>query len=106
MFDHAGPEHLGDHEQAMTWLKSEHRVLLAALRQAADCGFDTHGWQLAWAPQSYLLRQGHRHDRIVVWQTALHARIAWAIRPRRRPPTVSSAWPASISGATATPAPS
>src|SRR5262249_16461689 len=36
------PEHLVDHEQAVTWFIAEHAVLLAAVDHAAATGFDTH----------------------------------------------------------------
>jgi DNA-binding SARP family transcriptional activator/tetratricopeptide (TPR) repeat protein/CheY-like chemotaxis protein len=67
------PEPLGDHEEAMAWLAVEHPVLLAALEAAADAGFDTHSWQLAWDLDTFLYRQGHLHDVACSWQTALAA---------------------------------
>jgi tetratricopeptide (TPR) repeat protein len=67
------PEHLTDSEQAMGWLSSAHPVLLATLHHAAGAGFDTHTWQLAWALDTFLYRQGHWHDRATVWRAALPA---------------------------------
>ena len=48
------PEHLTDPHDAMAWLAGEHQVLLAALELAADAGYDTHTWQLAWSLDTYL----------------------------------------------------
>ena len=53
---------VADSEQAMSWMQAEHRVLLAALRQAADAGFDAQAWQLAWTFVTFLNRKGHWHD--------------------------------------------
>jgi len=61
------------HRQAMAWFASEHQVLLATLRHAAESGFDTHAWQLAWALDPYLDRRGYWHDRAAAWHTALRA---------------------------------
>ncbi|HET8660599.1 MAG TPA: BTAD domain-containing putative transcriptional regulator [Micromonosporaceae bacterium] len=69
----AAPQAPADHQQAMAWFASEHQVLLAALRHAAESGHDTHAWQLAWALDPYLDRRGHWHDRAAAWHTALRA---------------------------------
>ena len=45
-------------EQARTWLGAEHQVLLAAIAQAAEQGFDVHAWQLPWTMRNFLDRQG------------------------------------------------
>jgi DNA-binding SARP family transcriptional activator/tetratricopeptide (TPR) repeat protein len=60
-------------EAAMAWLAAEHAVLRYALRQAADSGFDTHAWQLAWALDTFLFRRGHWHDLADAWQVAERA---------------------------------
>ncbi|MEE6261317.1 AfsR/SARP family transcriptional regulator [Plantactinospora sonchi] len=67
------PEPLADHHAAMAWLTSEHRVLIAVLRQASEVGLDTHAWQLAWALTTFLYRQGHWHDQHAAWRVALSA---------------------------------
>jgi tetratricopeptide (TPR) repeat protein len=67
------PDHFGGHQQAMTWLSAERQVLLAALHHAADAGFDTYCWQLAWTLQTFLDLRGHWHDLAAAWQTALLA---------------------------------
>jgi tetratricopeptide (TPR) repeat protein len=66
------PEHPADHRQAIAWLATEHHVLLAVLRHAADAGLGAHTWQLAWALNTYLYRQGRWHDLAGAWQAALH----------------------------------
>jgi DNA-binding SARP family transcriptional activator/tetratricopeptide (TPR) repeat protein len=40
------------------WFDAEHLVLLAAAALAAESGFDSHAWQLAWAITPYLLGRG------------------------------------------------
>jgi tetratricopeptide (TPR) repeat protein len=67
------PEALIDHRKALAWLTTEYPVLLAALRQAASQGFDTHAWQLAWAMASFLERGGHWHDAATSQRRALAA---------------------------------
>jgi len=67
------PEQPADHGQALAWLTSEHPVLLVVVRLAAEAGFDTHTWQLTWALDTFLDRQGHWHDLTTAWQTALSA---------------------------------
>jgi len=46
-------------EQARAWLAAEHQVLLAAIAQAAEQGFDVHAWQLPWTIRNFLDREGH-----------------------------------------------
>jgi tetratricopeptide (TPR) repeat protein len=67
------PEHPADREQTLAWQTAEHPVLLGAVRQATENGFDTHTWQLAWSLTTFLHRQGHWNDLTTTWQTALHA---------------------------------
>jgi tetratricopeptide (TPR) repeat protein len=65
-----------DSAQAMAWLTAEHAVLLATIRHAADTGFDTQAWQLAWTIWTFLDRQGHWHD----WAATQHLALAAAQR--------------------------
>ncbi|GAA1892049.1 AfsR/SARP family transcriptional regulator [Asanoa iriomotensis] len=51
-----------DHDDALGWLGSEYRALLAAIRGAAATGFDTHAWQIAGALAGYFERRGHWQD--------------------------------------------
>jgi tetratricopeptide (TPR) repeat protein len=67
------PEQPADHGQALAWLTAEHSVLLAVVRQAAEAGFDTHTWQLAWTLHTFLDRRGHWRDLTTAWQAALPA---------------------------------
>ncbi|GAA3747909.1 BTAD domain-containing putative transcriptional regulator [Plantactinospora mayteni] len=50
------------HAGAMAWFTAEHRVLLAAVAQAATTGFDGHAWRLAAVVTTFLDRQGHWGD--------------------------------------------
>jgi DNA-binding SARP family transcriptional activator len=67
------PENLRDHREALTWFTTEYQVLLAALRQAANDGFDVHNWQLAWALTSFFDRSGRWHEGTAFQQVALEA---------------------------------
>jgi DNA-binding SARP family transcriptional activator/tetratricopeptide (TPR) repeat protein len=69
----ATPQRPTDLGQAAVWLSTERPVLLAILRQAADTGFDSHAWQLAWALTTFLDRQGHWHDLTAAWQAAVQS---------------------------------
>lgn len=62
-----------EHAQALTWFTQEHAVLIAALQRAADAGFETHAWQLAWSLMEYLDQLGHWHDQRTVHRIALAA---------------------------------
>jgi DNA-binding SARP family transcriptional activator/tetratricopeptide (TPR) repeat protein len=66
-------EHLADQRAATAWLRTEHDVLLATLRYAGPAGFATHAWQLAWALDTFLKRQGRHHERADIWKAALAA---------------------------------
>lgn len=67
------PEHLTDEEAALAWFTNEHAVLLAAVGSAADSGFDTHTWQLAWSLANYLERRGHWEAQVTAQRTAVEA---------------------------------
>lgn len=73
------PEEFAHAGQALDWFTVEHPVLLAALGQAAQGGFDSHVWQLAWALPSFFGRRGHWNDDIVTQRIAIAA-------ARRLPP--------------------
>ncbi|MEN3356833.1 MAG: hypothetical protein V7637_815 [Mycobacteriales bacterium] len=66
----APAEVFAGHADAMAWLVAEHTVLLHALRQAVDGGFDASAWQLAWALDTFLFRRGHWHDLATAWRVA------------------------------------
>jgi tetratricopeptide (TPR) repeat protein/transcriptional regulator with XRE-family HTH domain len=67
------PEHHSGLEQAMAWLRAEHKVLLASIGRAASAGFDTHAWQLAYATATFFDRQGHWDDLSATQQVAIAA---------------------------------
>jgi tetratricopeptide (TPR) repeat protein len=67
------PEHHSGLEQAMAWLKAEHKVLVACIGRAASAGFDTHAWQLAYATATFFDRQGHWDDLSATQQVAIAA---------------------------------
>jgi DNA-binding SARP family transcriptional activator len=56
------PEVLTDPAQALTWFTTEQHTLLAAGRQAAASGFDTHTWQLAWNLVRLFNLPGYQRD--------------------------------------------
>jgi DNA-binding SARP family transcriptional activator/tetratricopeptide (TPR) repeat protein len=69
----AAPEALADRQAARNWLTAERPVLIALALSAAAGGFDKQPWQLAWALDTFLYRQGPWHDLVTVWQAALSA---------------------------------
>jgi DNA-binding SARP family transcriptional activator/Tfp pilus assembly protein PilF len=64
------PEHPTDQRQALAWFGTEHRVLLAMVRQPGD---DTLVWQLAWALTRSFGYHGHWHDSIEALTAAQRA---------------------------------
>lgn len=50
------------HHTAITWLRTEHQVLVALVRHAADTGHDVHAAKLAQTLGNYLDMQGHWQD--------------------------------------------
>ncbi|MFJ4768666.1 AfsR/SARP family transcriptional regulator [Streptomyces uncialis] len=62
-----------DAEAALAWFADERQVLLRTVAQAAACGFETYGWQLAWALTAYLAPLGLWQDQRAVQETALAA---------------------------------
>jgi DNA-binding SARP family transcriptional activator/tetratricopeptide (TPR) repeat protein len=67
---------LASHTQALAWLDAEHGALVAAVRIAADDGFDTHAWQLPWMLETFFYRRSHWHD----WAATQHAALEAAQR--------------------------
>jgi DNA-binding SARP family transcriptional activator/Tfp pilus assembly protein PilF len=59
--------------EAMAWLDAERAVLVQVTRQAAEAGFDTHAWQLAWSLAVYFRMRGHWHDLVATQRIALGA---------------------------------
>ncbi|WP_033433789.1 AfsR/SARP family transcriptional regulator [Saccharothrix syringae] len=65
------PEHpypVADNAAAMTWFAAEHACVAAAQQTAADHGWDTAAWQLAWAVNTFHIRTGRHHDLLALWQ--------------------------------------
>jgi tetratricopeptide (TPR) repeat protein len=62
-----------DEAQARNWFTAEHAVLLAAIREAAAGGFDTHAWKLAWSVTDFLDQRGHWQDLVTAQEIALEA---------------------------------
>ncbi|WP_086709717.1 AfsR/SARP family transcriptional regulator [Streptomyces antimycoticus] len=59
------------HAQALLWFSLTYPALIAALQQAAETGFETHAWQLAWSLMEFLDQRGHWHDQRTVQRSAL-----------------------------------
>jgi hypothetical protein len=57
----------------LEWLTVEHEAMRAMMHDAAGHVSDTNPWQLAWALEPFLQRQGYWHGRSVAWQAALSA---------------------------------
>jgi tetratricopeptide (TPR) repeat protein len=55
---------------AMAWFTAEHAVLLLLVALAAERGFTSHTWRLAWACTTFLRRDGRFADRIAVHRIA------------------------------------
>jgi tetratricopeptide (TPR) repeat protein/transcriptional regulator with XRE-family HTH domain len=64
---------LADYSQALAWFEAEHQVLLAAVALAAECGFDSHAWQLPWAMASFMQIRGRWQEYAANQRTALAA---------------------------------
>ncbi len=59
--------------EALVWLQTEHRALLAVTVLASEQGFDRHAWQLAWCLSEYLNFQGHWADWLRLQKAAVQA---------------------------------
>lgn len=81
------PEVLADRAQALAWFRANRRVLVAAVRLAADAGLDTHAWQIAQVISRFLEWQGQRQD--------------WAAKRRRLEGHTGRTRPATTTTATA-----
>jgi DNA-binding SARP family transcriptional activator/tetratricopeptide (TPR) repeat protein len=70
------PDPPADHTAALDWFVAEHETLVAAVDVAAARGRHRHAWQLAWALNTYLYRQGH-------WWAQEHVQRAGVAAARR-----------------------
>ncbi|MFF4416678.1 tetratricopeptide repeat protein [Streptosporangium sp. NPDC001559] len=77
----AEPKHTIDLPAALEWLRTEHAVLLTALRQAEEEGMHRHAWQLSWALDTFLNDERRWHDEGAAWAVALRAATAMTDRP-------------------------
>ena len=59
--------------ETLAWFEAERQVLIAAIAQASDGGFDTHAWQLPWAVWLFFDRAGYWHDQLAIQRTAVDA---------------------------------
>jgi DNA-binding SARP family transcriptional activator len=67
------PETFDDPQEALAWFKAERLVLLAAVGQAADQGFDLYAWQLPWSMAMFLGWYGYWRDMRLTQESALAA---------------------------------
>jgi DNA-binding SARP family transcriptional activator/Tfp pilus assembly protein PilF len=67
------PDPLAGEAEALAWLDTEHRCLLASQQFARDRGEHTQVWQLAWALHTFHYRRGHLQDLLVAWRAGLAA---------------------------------
>ncbi len=67
------PELLGYASETLAWFEAERQVLIAAIAQASDGGFDAHAWQLPWAVWLFFDRAGYWHDQLAIQRTAVDA---------------------------------
>lgn len=62
-----------DHDGALAWFTAEHRVLVRVVRQAAENGFETYAWQIAWALTTFVAPRGLWQDQLAIQEVALGA---------------------------------
>lgn len=69
----ARPREIPDYREATAWFERERPTLVRLLQQAAEAGYDTHAWQLAWCVGDFLYRNGYWRDDLVVQHAGLAA---------------------------------
>jgi tetratricopeptide (TPR) repeat protein len=62
------PQAFEDESTAMAWLAAEFPNLLAVQELAAERGWHTAVWHLAWTLDTFFRRRGNYHDAVVVWR--------------------------------------
>jgi tetratricopeptide (TPR) repeat protein/transcriptional regulator with XRE-family HTH domain len=67
------PQSFTSRSETLTWFAAERQVLIAAIAQAGELGFDRHAWQLPWAAWLFFDRQGYWHDQVAIQRTAMAA---------------------------------
>jgi tetratricopeptide (TPR) repeat protein len=71
--DGVAAEEFGSYEEVLEWFAAEHQVLRTVVAMAADRGFDTYCWKLAWLWGPLLKRRGMLHEDMAVQRIALGA---------------------------------
>jgi tetratricopeptide (TPR) repeat protein len=66
-------ENLADDKQAWQWFTAERPVFPAAVDRAADTGFGTHAWQIAWSTANFCIRAGHWRQMVATQHVAIAA---------------------------------
>jgi DNA-binding SARP family transcriptional activator/Tfp pilus assembly protein PilF len=69
----AHPESPADAQTALSWLTTEHPVLLALFDHVGRAGLDVHTWQMAWTLSSFHASQGHVREWLATQTTGLRA---------------------------------
>jgi DNA-binding SARP family transcriptional activator/tetratricopeptide (TPR) repeat protein len=67
------PESLTSQDQAVSWLRAEHQVLMRVISYASGTGADDYAWRLPLALTDFLDRAGHWHDWAASQRIALAA---------------------------------
>ena len=67
------PQSFTSRSDTLTWFAAERQVLIAAIAQAGELGFDRHAWQLPWAARLFFDRHGYWHDQVTIQRTAIAA---------------------------------
>lgn len=67
------PEVYSSYDQALTWFRQEHSVLLGCVRLSREMTFRSHTWQLAWTMVTFFDRYCHWHDLAATQHVALAA---------------------------------
>jgi len=67
------PLALADETEALAWLETQHVVLLATQRLAADSGWCEVVWRMAWVLDTFHRRNGHLHAQLDAWRRGLEA---------------------------------
>jgi DNA-binding SARP family transcriptional activator/tetratricopeptide (TPR) repeat protein len=67
------PDLLSYASETLAWFEAERQVLIAAIAQASDGGFDQHAWRLSWAVWLFFDRAGYWHDQVAIQRTAIDA---------------------------------
>ncbi|GIH02708.1 SARP family transcriptional regulator [Rhizocola hellebori] len=64
-------DEFADKDEAMTWFKAQHQVLLSTIRIADETQADTQVWLLVWAITTFVMRQGHWRDWAAIQMPAI-----------------------------------